>query len=136
MPAALTTLYRNLHVLPEKVVLLSIQVEDLPFIDLEKNIRLYRMPENIDHVTVRRGYLDPIDAPLILEAAQAKGLEISQDDLTFYVRQLIVDTNENRRMRRWRRRLFQFLLRNQWPAVWAFRLPPARTVAVGIVVRV
>ena len=32
-------------------------------IDLEKNIRLYRMPENIDHVTVRRGYLDPIDAP-------------------------------------------------------------------------
>ena len=73
MPAALTTLYRSLHVLPEKVVLLSIQVEDIPFIDLEKNIRLYRMPENIDHVTVRRGYLDPIDAPLILEAARAKG---------------------------------------------------------------
>ena len=136
MPPALTTLYRSLHVLPEKVVLLSIQVEDVPFIDLEKNIRLYRMPQNIEHVTVRRGYLDHIDAPLILEAAQAKGLEIAQDDLTFYVRQLIVDTNENRRMRRWRRRLFQFLLRNQWPAVWAFHLPPARTVAVGIVVRV
>ena len=136
IPPALTTLYRSLHVLPEKVVLLSIQVEEVPFIDLERNIRLYRMPENIDHVTVRRGYLDPIDAPLILEAAQAKGLEIDQKDLTYYVRQLVVDTTENRRMPRWRGRLFQFLLRNQWPAVWAFRLPPSRTVAVGIVVRV
>lgn len=136
IPPALTTLYRSLHVLPEKVVLLSIQVEDVPFITLEQNIRLYRMPENIDHVTVRRGYLDPIDAPLILEAAQAKGLEIDQGDLTYYVRQLVVDTSESRRMPRWRSRLFQFLLRNQWPAVWAFHLPPSRTVAVGIVVRV
>ena len=136
MPAALTTLYRSLHVLPEKVVLLSIQIEEVPFIDLDSNIRIYRMPQNIDHVTVRRGYLDAIVAPLILEAAQAKGLEIDHDDLTYYVRQLVVDTTENRRMRRWRRRLFQFLLRNQWPAVWAFHLPPARTVAVGIVVRV
>ncbi len=136
MPPALTTLYRTLHVLPEKVVLLSIQVEDVPFIDLEKNIRLYRMPENIDHVTVRRGYLDPIDAPFILQAAQSKGLEIDQEDLTYYVRQLVVDTTANRRMSRWRKRLFQFLLRNQWPAVWAFHLPPPRTVAVGIVVRV
>lgn len=136
IPPALTTLYRSLHVLPEKVVLLSIQIEDVPFIDLEKNIRLYSMPENIDHVTVRRGYLDSIDAPLILETAQKKGLEIDQNDLTYYVRQLVVDTTENRRMVRWRILLFQFLLRNQWPAVWAFHLPPSRTVAVGLVVRV
>ncbi len=32
IPPALTTLYRSLHVLPEKVILLSIQVEDVPFI--------------------------------------------------------------------------------------------------------
>ena len=117
-------------------MLLSIQVEEVPYVGIERNIRVYKMPGDFFHVTVRRGYLDEINVPDIMELALSQGLEIDPEQITYYVRQLIIDTSENRHMIRWRRRLFQFLLRNQWPAVWAFHLPPSRTMAVGIVVRV
>lgn len=135
VPPSLTTIYRNFKVLPEKVVLLSIQIEEVPYIGIHRNIRVYQMPGDFYHVTVRRGYLDEVNVPEIMERALTQGLDIDPDLITYYVRQLIIDTSANRRMIRWRRRLFQFLLRNQWPAVWAFHLPPHRTMAVGIVVR-
>ena len=136
IPASLAMVYKTFKVLPEKVVLLSIQVEEVPYVGIERNIRVYKMPGDFFHVTVRRGYLDEINVPDIMDRALSQGLEIDRDQITYYVRQLIIDTSENRRMVRWRRRLFQFLLRNQWPAVWAFHLPPNHTMAVGIVVRV
>ena len=136
IPASLAMVYKTFKVLPEKVVLLSIQVEEVPYVGIERNIRVYKMPGDFFHVTVRRGYLDEINVPDIMDRALSQGLDIDRDQITYYVRQLIIDTSENRRMVRWRRRLFQFLLRNQWPAVWAFHLPPNHTMAVGIVVRV
>ena len=135
IPPSLAMIYKTFKVLPKKVVLLSIQVEEVPYIGIERNIRVYKMPGDFYHVTVRRGYLDEINVPEIMERALTQGLDIDPEAITYYVRQLIVDTSGNHRMIKWRRRLFQILLRNQWPAVWAFHLPPARTMAVGIVVR-
>ena len=136
IPASLATVYKTFKVLPEKVVLLSIQVEEIPYIGIERNVRVYKLPGDFFHVTVRRGYLDEINVPDIMARAISQGLDIDEEQITYYVRQLIIDTSKYRHMVRWRRRLFQLLLRNQWPAVWAFNLPPSHTMAVGIVVRV
>lgn len=136
VPASVTTLYRNLHVLHETVVLLSVHVEEIPFVDPAQRIRIYKMPNNFWHVTARHGYLDEVDAPALVQAAIDQGLPVDPDNATYFVRQLIIDTSGTSRMARWRRRLYLILHRNSWPAVWAFRLPPNRTVAIGIVVRI
>ena len=136
IPASVTTFHRNLKVLHEKVVLLSFNVEEIPFVDEDQRIRIYRMPEDFWHVTVRHGYLDEVNAPRIVRQAIEQGLPIDEETATYFVRQEIVDITGRSRLARWRRRLFLILHRNAWPSVWAFCLPPNRTIAIGIVVRV
>lgn len=136
VPSSVSSFYRNLRVLHEKVVLLSFSVEEIPFVAADQRIRIYKMPDDFWHVTVRHGYLDAVDAPKILGHAIELGLPIDIDSVTYLVRQEIIDITGKSHMARWRRRLFLMLHRNAWPSVWAFRLPPNRTVAIGIVVRV
>jgi KUP system potassium uptake protein len=136
VPASVTALYRNLHVLHETVVLLSVHIEEIPFVAPDQRVRIYKMPNDFWHVTARHGYLDEVDAQEIIQAAIELGLPIDNDNATYFVRQLIIDTSGTSRLSRWRRRLFLILHRNSWPAVWAFGLPPNRTVAIGIVVRI
>ena len=136
VPSSVTLFYRNLQVLHEKVVLLSFNIEEIPFVEKDQQVRIYKMPDDFWHVTVRYGYLDEVDAPRVLHQAIGQGLPVEAESATYYVRQEIIDTTGASRLARWRRRLFVILHRNAWPAVWAFRLPPNRTVAIGIVVRV
>ena len=118
------------------MVLLSFNIEEVPFIPENQRVRVYRMPEGFWHVTVRHGYLDEVDAPRTLEHAIEQGLPIDPESVTYFVRQEIVDTSGTSRMPRWRRRLYLMLHRNAWPAVWAYRLPPQRTVALGTLIRI
>lgn len=136
VPASVTTLYRHMHVLHENVVLLSIQVGEIPFVDPDKRIRIYKMPDEFWYVTAYYGYLDEIDAQNIIQSAVDQGLPVDTTDATYFVRQLIIDTSGSSRLANWRRKLFLIMHRNAWPSVWAYGLPPNRTVGVGVVIRV
>ena len=136
VPASLSMFHRNLKVLHETVVLLSFHVEEIPFVARDQRVRIYKMPDDFWHVTIRHGYLDEVDAPRVIKQAIEQGLPVDAETATYFVRQEIIDISGSGRMPRWRRRLFLILHRNAWPSVWAFRLPPNRTVAIGIVVRV
>lgn len=136
VPASMTTLYRNLHVLHETVVLLSVHIEEVPFVEPSQRVQIHKIPDNFWHVTARHGYLDEVDSPAIIQAAIGMGLPIDIENATYFVRQLVIDTSGSSRMSLWQRRLFLVMHRNALPAVWAFRLPPNRTVAIGIVVRI
>ena len=136
VPASVTTLYRHMHVLHENVVLLSIQVGEIPFVDPDKRIRIYKMPDEFWYVTGYYGYLDEIDAQNIIQSAVDQGLPVDTTDATYFVRQLIIDTSGSSRLANWRRKLFLIMHRNAWPSVWAYGLPPNRTVGVGVVIRV
>ena len=74
---------------------------------------------------------DP-DVPKALERAAKHGLDLDEDDVTYFLgRETLIVTNTPG-MALWRERLFVLMARNAVRATTFFRLPPERVVELGV----
>jgi KUP system potassium uptake protein len=74
--------------------------------------------------------------PEALVRAREQGLELDEDDVTYFLgRETLIVTN-NPGMAMWRERLFVLMARNAVRATTYFRLPPERVVELGVQVEI
>ncbi len=78
---------------------------------------------------------DPI-VPEALRAARSKGLDVSTDDITYFLGRETILVTHRRGMARWRETLFVLMTRNAVRATAFFRLPPERVVELGVQVEI
>jgi KUP system potassium uptake protein len=74
--------------------------------------------------------------PQALQAAQAHGLTIDPDDITYFLGRETLLVTGRRGMARWRERLFVVMTRNAVRATAFFHLPPERVVELGVQVEI
>ncbi|WP_437309140.1 potassium transporter Kup [Sorangium sp. So ce388] len=120
------------QVLHEQVVLLSIQVLNVPEVPADRRTTVIPRGEGIYQVTACYGFMQTPNAPSVLEGCKRHGLNIDLGRTSYYLGRETLLTTGSSKMSRWRKALFAFISRNARPATAYFGLPPNRVVELGM----
>jgi KUP system potassium uptake protein len=131
VPHALLHNLNHNKVLHERVVLLTVITEDMPYVQDAQRLEVESLGSDFYRMTVRYGFKDEPDLPAALQLPNALGLEFSMMETSFFLsRQTIVPTGEPG-MALWREKLFAAMSRNASSATDFFRIPTNRVVELG-----
>jgi len=129
-PALLHNLKHN-KVLHERVWLLKVETQEIPYVDRADRISCESLGAGIQRITVRYGFAQDPHIPAALAGCPEKGLEFRPMDTTYFLGRENLIAVEGPPMPMWRARLFALLSRNALGATTFFHLPPNRVVELG-----
>lgn len=121
------------QVLHEKVIFLTVVIEDVPRVWVRDRLEVSEFGMGICQMIVHFGFMDNPKVPEELRRAQQQGLDIDVDAVTYYVGgQNVIPSEDDPVMAVWREKLFVYLARNAaWPTSF-YGLPPDRVIELGI----
>ncbi|HEY8249482.1 MAG TPA: potassium transporter Kup [Burkholderiales bacterium] len=115
--------YRTLH---ERVVFLTVEFRDVPWVPFEERVLCERLRNNCWRVGVRYGFMNRLDLLRALELCGALGLEFDMMETSFFLsREKIVP------MASWRDRLFAAMARNAGNITDYLNIPTNCVVELG-----
>ncbi|MCA3134090.1 MAG: potassium transporter Kup [Betaproteobacteria bacterium] len=118
-------------VLHERVVLLTVLTENVPYVEDAHRVEVSELGAGFYRMSVRYGFKDDPDLPRALTLPNALGLEFEMMETSFFLsRQTIVPTRAPG-MALWREKLFAALSRNSGSATEFFHIPTNRVVELG-----
>jgi KUP system potassium uptake protein len=131
VPVVLLHHLKHNKVLHERVVLLTVLTEEVPFVE-ESDRRAVDVTEGgFWRVVARIGFMEHPRIPELLERCAPQGLVFDPLDTTFYLGRETLLSSGQSPLRTWRKRVFALLSRNATPATRFFGLPPNRVVELG-----
>ena len=131
-PPALAHNMQYNKVLHEHVVVLTVSTAQKPHVPAEERVSVEALPHDLFNVRVQYGFMDDPDVPAALLQAREQGLQIDEDDLTYFLGRETIIVTRRKGMAIWREKLFVLMARNAVRATAFFRLPPERVVELGV----
>jgi KUP system potassium uptake protein len=131
IPGALLHNLKHNQVLHERVILLNVVVEDMPFVPKEKRLEVRRLGKGFYAVVIHFGFFEDPDIPKALEGARALGLAIDIDHTSFFIRRETLVKARRPALAPLRAKLFMMLQSSAQEAARFYRLPPGRVVELG-----
>ena len=134
IPTALLHNIKHNKVVHEKVVLLSVNVEETPHLDDDERTEWVELGHGVYRLIIRFGFMEDPDIPELL--AKIKG-PVSFDPMTtsyFLGRETLIAA-QAKGMAAWRQFLFAWMNRNATSASTFFSLPPNQVIELGAQVR-
>jgi len=128
-PALLHNLKHNM-VIHERIILLTVRIEDVPFVPEAKRTSTEDYGSGFFRVTLHYGFMEEINVPQALAQAQGCGTSNLMRTSFFLSRQTLL-TADRPGMAVWREKLFAWMLRNAESAMEFFKLPTNRVVELG-----
>ena len=130
MPYALSDNLRHNKVLHERIVLLTVITERVPFVGEAERMKLVPLGKGFTEMTLRFGFAEPPAVPAALEAHRAE-FPIDIAGTSFFLgRETPVPTTRPD-LPVWREKLYAFMTRNAVSASDYFQIPPKRVVELG-----
>ena len=130
-PAALLTNLRYNHVLHERVLLLNVHYEEVPYIEREQRIDVEHLGHAIYRATFRYGFMEEANVPRTLDRVTLPGKPFEPDKVPFFVNRTRVEAGPEPGMALWREQLYTLIRRNATNAADFFCLPPGRVFEIG-----
>ncbi len=125
--------FKSLH---EKIAVLTIATEQVPFIPSDKRIGIRELAPGFYRVFAIYGYMETPKITEVLETCRAKGIDFRLDDTTFVLgRETILPTGL-RGMVPWREKIFALMARNAQRPTAFFGIPPSSVIEVGIQIEI
>ncbi|MGE5276692.1 MAG: potassium transporter Kup [Acidobacteriota bacterium] len=131
VPTALLLNWKHNRVLHERIVLLTILTEGLPYVSERERIEVSPLGSGFYRVVLHYGFLEDPVVPAALARIEAPGLAIDAPEMTYFLGRETVFATRRPGMALWRERLFAFMARNARSATLFFGLPPGRVVEMG-----
>ena len=131
VPHALLHNLKHNKVLHDRVVLLTVKIEDVPYVDPIKRIWFEDLEAGFYRLIVRYGFMEEPDVPAALALATECGAKFKMMDTSFFLARQTLIASSRPGMALWREKLFAWMLRNAESAMEFFRLPTNRVVEVG-----
>ena len=103
---------------------------------LKDQVDVEPLDGSVYFVRVRYGFMQDPDVPGALAAAQAKGLHMTPEDVTYFLGRETILVTRRPGMALWREKLFVLMSRNAQRATAFFKLPPERVVELGVQVEI
>ncbi|MBK7424998.1 MAG: potassium transporter Kup [Propionivibrio sp.] len=118
-------------VLHERVLIVSVEVFDVPYVPEIDRIVISKLKGNFFRVTVQYGFKDEPDIPLALSFCKTQGLTIDMMETSFFLGRATLIPKVGSGMALWREKLFVFLFRNAGSATSFYKIPSNRVVELG-----
>jgi KUP system potassium uptake protein len=132
VPHALLHNLKHNKVLHERVMLLTVKIEDVPFVPEEKRFDMKNLGSGFYRLVIRFGFMQESDVPAALARVETCGPQFKMMDTSFFLaRQTLLSSSKRPGMALWREKLFSWMLRNAESAMEFFKLPPNRVVELG-----
>ena len=137
-PHALLHNLSHNKVLHERVVFLTVEIGDVPWVSFDERVSSERIGHGCWRVRVRYGFMNRPDVLRALELCSALGLEFDLMETSFFLsRQLIVPAAGGIvKMVRWRERMFAAMARNAGNVTDYFNIPTNRVIELGTRVQI
>ena len=131
VPHALLHNLKHNKVLHERVILLTVRIEDVPYVALEKRLETQDYGSGFFRVLLRYGFMEEIDVPAALAQLKDIGTQCRMMDTSFFLARQTLLASSRPGMAIWREKLFAWMLRNAESAMEFFKLPTNRVVELG-----
>jgi len=136
VPHSLLHNLKHNKVLHERVLLLTIRIEDVPYVDQDKAFDLKELGSGFYRLIVRYGFMQETNVPAALARVENCGPEFRMMDTSFFLARQTLIASPTPGMAMWREKLFAWMLRNAEGAMEFFKLPPNRVVELGAQVEI
>ena len=138
LPAALMHNLKHNQVLHERVVLLTVQVEDVPQVDPTCRAEFHAEGHGFFRAILHYGFMEDVDIPRDLAAAAVQAGATFEPLQTSYFlgRQKLIASCAVPGMALWREHLFAWMLKLSESAMDFFKLPTNRVVELGSQLRI
>jgi KUP system potassium uptake protein len=125
-PHALLHSLKHFRAVHERVVFLTVEFRDVPWVPFEERVVVQRLGNSCWRVRVRYGFMNRLDLMRALELCGALGLEFEPMETSFFLsREKIVPVAF------WRDRLFAAMARNAGNVTDYFNIPANRVIELG-----
>lgn len=129
-PSLLHNLKHN-KVLHDRVVLLTVNIKDVPVVDDDNRCRLEDLGRGFFRLQLNYGFMQEPDVPAALKRVHDCGQSFKMMDTSFFLARQTLLPSARPGMALWREKLFAWMLRNAESAMEFFRLPTNRVVELG-----
>jgi KUP system potassium uptake protein len=130
-PVALLHNLKHNRVLHERVIFMTLTVDDVPYVLPSKRVEVEELGGGFYRITGHYGFMQQPNVPRLLRRAKREGLDISAEESTFFLGREIIVPSEKPGMARWREHLFGFTSKiAQQPATY-FQIPIGRVIELG-----
>jgi KUP system potassium uptake protein len=136
VPAALTSSLYRYQTVPQSVIILKIQKEDVPRVDEPHKASIHALGQGFWQVVLHYGFMEPVNVVLDLRRHMQHHAEVDLDRLTFLVGHSIFIEGAHRMRPRWRMRLFLWLANNVEEEFDYSRIPTEQLIQIGSQVEV
>jgi KUP system potassium uptake protein len=131
VPNALLHNLKHNKVLHERVVLMTVQTEDIPHVADDQRLDIRHLDQNIHTITLRYGFMDQPNIPRALAQCRVMQFHFNLLETSFFVGREKLVASKRARLWRWRKRLFIFLSNTMLDATEFLRIPTNRVVELG-----
>ena len=131
VPHALLHNLKHNKVLHERVMLLTVRIEDVPFVIGDRRIETKDQGAGFFRIILRYGFMEEIDVPAALSRVKQCGPQFKMMDTSFFLARQTLIASSRPGMAIWREKLFAWMLRNAESAMEFFKLPTNRVVELG-----
>jgi KUP system potassium uptake protein len=131
VPSALLHNIKHNKVLHDRVVILTVEIQDVPYIETIDRYSVKDLGQGFYRVVLRFGFLEETDVPAALKGVTMCGEPFEMMKTSFFLSRQTLIASVKPGMALWREKLFAWMLRNAASAMEFFRLPSNRVVELG-----
>jgi KUP system potassium uptake protein len=132
VPAALLHNLKHNQVLHERVLILNVTVEEVPYVPAGNRVELHDAGHGFFQIVLHYGFMEEVDIPRDLAGIMTCGEPFNMMSTSFFLgRQKLIASKSRAGMALWREKLFAAMLKNSESAMEFFKLPTNRVVELG-----
>lgn len=131
VPSALLHNIKHNKVLHERVVILTVDIQDVPYVDPDKRCEYTDMGDGFYRAVLHYGFMEETNVPIGLKNMDRCGGEFDMMHTSFFLSRQTLLASEKPGMPIWREKIFAWMLRNAASAMDFFKLPTNRVVELG-----
>ncbi|HSM53602.1 MAG TPA: KUP/HAK/KT family potassium transporter, partial [Erythrobacter sp.] len=131
VPSALLHNIKHNKVLHERVVILTVDIAEVPYVDPGERCEYHDLGDGFYRAILHYGFMEATDVPAGLKQMKKCGGEFDMMQTSFFLSRQTLLPSEKPGMAIWREKVFAWMLRNSATAMDFFKLPTNRVVELG-----
>ncbi|MGZ5494411.1 MAG: KUP/HAK/KT family potassium transporter, partial [Thermoanaerobaculia bacterium] len=131
IPTALLHNLKHNKVVHQKVVLLTVEIEETPTLSEEERYAWLELGYGVFRLTIRFGFMEEPDVPALLDTLGPKPLSFPRMATSYFLGRETLIPTKRPGMALWREHLFAWMNRNSASASTFFSLPANQVIELG-----
>lgn len=136
VPLPLLQNMKHFKVLHEKIGVLTIATEQVPFVKRDGGLLIRELGPNFFRIFAIYGFMETPKIREILDLCKKQGVEFSLDDTTFVLGRETILARGVRGMSAWREKIFAVMAQNAQRPTAFFGIPASNVIEVGIQIEI